>query len=127
MKAQASDVSHHITHEAERIARAPIVWVAIWATVFSIVLAVVALILFHVRSNTIEGNVSAGEPRPGQPVQPVSSIRTNLFHYQPGDGTKDKARQRRELEHFGWVDREQGIVRIPIDTAIDLELAEPRP
>jgi hypothetical protein len=124
MKAQTSDVAHHITHEAERIARAPIVWVGIWAIAFSIVLGVVALILFHVRSNTIEGNVSAGEPRPGQPV---SSIRTNLFHYQPGDGTKDKARQRRELERFGWVDREQGIVRIPIDTAIDLELAEPRP
>jgi hypothetical protein len=123
MKAQATDVSPQITHEAERIARAPIVWISMWVVAFSIVLGVVALILFHVRSNSIEGNVSAGEPRPGQSV---SSIRTNLFRSQPGDGTADKLRQRRDLEHFGWVDREHGIVRIPIDTAIDLELAEPR-
>jgi hypothetical protein len=121
MKAQASDVSRQITHETERIARAPIVWTSMWVLVFAVVLGVVALILFHVRSNTIEGDVSAGEPRPGQSA---SSIRTNLFQYQPGDGTADKARQRRDLERFGWVDREHGIVRIPIDTAIELELAE---
>jgi hypothetical protein len=123
MKAQSPDLSSHVTHEAERFSRGPILWAGTWSIVFAIVLGVIALILFHLRSDAIEGNVSAGEPRPGQPV---STIRTSLFHYQPGDGTADKARQRSDLNRFGWVDRERGIVRIPIETAIDLELAEPR-
>jgi hypothetical protein len=54
----------------------------------------------------------------------VSNIRTDLYEGRPGRGELDKARQRRALHQFSWVDRERGLVRIPIERAIDLELAE---
>jgi hypothetical protein len=38
--------------------------------------------------------------------------------WRPGIDLRD--RQRRELESWGWVDRDAGIAKIPIDRAIDL-------
>lgn len=36
-----------------------------------------------------------------------------------------KAQQLELLNSYGWVDREQGVVRIPIDRAMELVIAEP--
>lgn len=37
-----------------------------------------------------------------------------------------RAQQLELLNSYGWVDREQGVVRIPIDRAMELLIAEPR-
>ncbi len=36
-----------------------------------------------------------------------------------------KAQQLEVLNSYGWVDREKGVVRIPIDRAIEMVIAEP--
>ena len=38
-----------------------------------------------------------------------------------------KEQQRRKLESYGWVDREKGLVHLPIDRAMDLTLRGERP
>jgi hypothetical protein len=39
----------------------------------------------------------------------------------------DREQQRRRLHGFGWVERERGVVHVPIDRAIDLYVAEQTP
>jgi hypothetical protein len=38
-----------------------------------------------------------------------------------------RAEQQRRLQSYGWVDREKGLVHVPIDQAIDLTLRGERP
>lgn len=44
----------------------------------------------------------------------------------PGGGST-RERQRRALERYGWVDRERGLVHIPIEQAMALTLRERAP
>jgi hypothetical protein len=41
-------------------------------------------------------------------------------------GEELAARQRRELDVWGWVDKDAGTARIPIDRAMDIVAREPR-
>lgn len=41
-------------------------------------------------------------------------------------GDDIRAAGERELETYGWVDRRAGVVRVPIDRAIDAVVADPR-
>lgn len=45
----------------------------------------------------------------------------------PGRGLDLRARQEADLHRFGWVDRDAGIARIPIEDAIDLFVDAPPP
>ena len=112
-----------LTHEAERLPGTPVVLTTIWVLIFAAVLCVVAVVLFHARSGTIAP--AASVPAPAQPVRDVSNVRTDLFRRE-GVGQELKRRQLRALEQYGWADESRGLVRIPIDVAIDLELAEQR-
>lgn len=47
--------------------------------------------------------------------------------YPPQDWQTFQAQQQTELSSYGWLDRAQGIVRIPIDQAIDDVLKEGLP
>ena len=40
----------------------------------------------------------------------------------PAEGQQLRAEQRQQLDSFGWADRSRGLVRIPIDEAMRLEL-----
>ena len=112
-----------LSHEAERLPRKPVVLTTIWVLIFAAVLSVVAVLLFHARTGTIAP--AAAPPAPAQTVREVSNVRTDLFRRE-GVGQELKQRQLRAIEQYGWVDRSRGLVRIPIDVAIDLEAAEPR-
>ncbi len=45
----------------------------------------------------------------------------------PGRGLDLRARQEADLHRFGWVDRDAGIARIPIEDAVELLVAHPLP
>lgn len=45
----------------------------------------------------------------------------------PGRGLDLRARQEADLHRFGWVDRDGGVARIPIEDAVDLLVAHPLP
>jgi hypothetical protein len=71
-----------------------------------------------------------------QPLGPAASPFTNArtlppaprLQVQPvGDLDVVRAAQEETLHSYGWVDRANGIVRIPIDRAIDLLVEHPLP
>ena len=110
-----------LTHEAERVSRMPVVWTTIWALLFAAVLSVVAVLLFHARSGMIAP--AAAPPAPARPLREVSNVRSDLFRRE-GIGQELKQRQLHRIEQYEWLDRSRGLVRIPVDVAIDLEAAE---
>lgn len=55
----------------------------------------------------------------------VHGMELGLFDdYAPGLTQRTRARQR--LESYGWVDREAGLVRIPVERAMELYLQQHR-
>jgi len=49
---------------------------------------------------------------------------TPIWSTRDGEDLRDA--QRRELESWGWVDRDAGVAHIPIDRAMDLVMKESR-
>ena len=60
----------------------------------------------------------AGEDR--LPVGPL------VITDEPGALRQLRAKERDVLHHYGWVDKNQGVVRIPIDRAIELLASQPQ-
>lgn len=54
---------------------------------------------------------------PVQATRSIGGVNQTLIHVDR-EGQRVEARQRLMLEQRGWVDRDRGIVRIPIDDAI---------
>jgi hypothetical protein len=53
------------------------------------------------------------------PRRPIGRVRQDLFDDHPSGLSLD-ALKRSELASYGWVDRDRGVARIPIDRAMDL-------
>jgi hypothetical protein len=53
------------------------------------------------------------------PRRPVGRVRQDVFGELRREPTLAE-RKERELGSYGWVDRDRGVVRIPIDRAMDL-------
>jgi hypothetical protein len=111
-----------VTHEAERIARVTITLTALWVLLFSAALGVIAVVVFNTRSRFDAPAEGRALPRPRAEV---ANVRTDLFG-AVGEGEARKAAQRRRLSQFEWVDEQHGVIRVPIDVAMELELAEQR-
>ena len=60
----------------------------------------------------------AGEDR--LPVGPL------VITDEPGALRQLRTKERDVLHHYGWVDKNQGVVRIPIDRAIELLASQPQ-
>jgi hypothetical protein len=112
-----------VSHEAEHVARVAISVAALIALLFAAALTVTAIALFNTRSHGVE---SPREARAvARPRLESSTVRTELFS-APGAGQLLQERQREQLSRFAWVDQQHGLLRIPIDVAMDLELSEQR-
>jgi len=64
--------------------------------------------------------VPHGSPAASQP----SSLRHDLFE-TASDGADARARALQALEQTEWIDREAGVIRMPIEQAIDAVAADP--
>jgi hypothetical protein len=94
-------------------------WSVITAAVllpFLIVLAVAARVCFVHASRP---DAAQGVPTRPEPGGEVSSVHSELFE-RPLAGERLKAQQQKTLAGYAWVDRQHGVVRVPIDTAIEL-------
>jgi hypothetical protein len=112
------------SQESERLTPFIPLGVTAWVVVFGLMLCVVAGLVLRARGRTIERAATvASVPRP---ESEVSHVRTALFS-ERGAGERLKRLQRERLEHYAWVDRRRGVVKIPIDVAIGLELEEHAP
>lgn len=76
------------------------------------------------RTNDLQGNTSApAEQAQGVPHE-VNAMETLPFSVE-AQGIADNDAAERVLASYGWVDRAHGIVRVPIDVAIEIYLATP--
>jgi hypothetical protein len=81
----------------------------------SIAVAAEAILLARARPPP---ELRAAEPRH---VASVGSIQQRPFE-RPAVGLELKAEQKRRLESYGWVDRNRGVVHLPIERAMDWSL-----
>jgi len=121
--------SHSTTHlvraEEDRISSGRIVAVGI-----------ASLLLFFLASlaatRMMERDRAALLPDgPPPPPSEVGQRKIGIVEQQPFAQTRTgpewKAEQRRRLDGYGWVDRKEGLVRIPVDRAMDLVVQGERP
>ena len=101
-----------LQQEAERIRAGAIWWVA--AGVVAIGVALVAIAWWLVVP-----------PPVGRANATQSPLERGLFDRASG-GADNQAAGEQRLERIEWIDRRAGVVRIPIDRAIDAVVADPR-
>lgn len=97
-----------------------------------VVVAIISAVLILWARALVDGRAAALRPSgvfPEQWLGPrhlVARVRQDLFTERRPDQTW-MAQQRRELGSYGWVDHERGLVRIPIEEAIELVARGERP
>lgn len=88
----------------------------------SLVAVLVSVAVARMLSGDAPGPRTAAEP--GEPIgvpPEVNAMETEPFAVR-AQGIEEHRQSERVLESYGWVDREAGIVHIPIERAIDLYL-----
>jgi hypothetical protein len=114
-----------VRQEDDLMAGRAITLVAISVLLLTLAMCVWAaeLLAGHEREERPSGRFpEARLPRPTE----AGGIEQETFGRVPQAGI-DRERQRRRLHGFGWVERERGVVHVPIDRAIDLYVAEQAP
>lgn len=113
---------HGVRAEDDRVPSIPIVAVGVSALVIFFLASYVTLSFLRVR----EGD------RPLLPVpQEIGQSKIGLVEQQLFEtatrGKDDQEARKRRLGSYGWVDRRGGIVRLPIDRAMELSAQGARP
>jgi hypothetical protein len=113
-----------VRQEADVVPGARLVRIGVAGVVVGLVGIVVAAVLLVAS----DGSVAPSFANPGG--APVSPRRISNVEQTPigatHDGQELQAAQLRELQTWSWVDRDAGIVRVPIDRAIDLVVERSR-
>ena len=112
----------HVRSEDDRIPSLPIVAVGVGALVIFALASFVTLSFLRVK----EGD------RPPLPVpQEIGLSKIGLVEQQLFEsstrGERDRAARKERLGSYGWIDRKAGIVRLPIDRAMELSAQGARP
>jgi hypothetical protein len=68
---------------------------------------------------------AGGKPPPPAPAQ-IGTVETTLIDVTER-GVKLRADERQALDRYGWVDRDAGLARIPIERAMDMVAEHPVP
>ncbi len=111
-----------VRSEEDRVATLKIVAVGVGALVVFLAASFVTLSYLRMK----EGD------RPLLPVPPeigqskIGLVEQQLFE-SANRGERDRAARKERLGSYGWVDRKAGIVRIPIDRAMELSAQGARP
>jgi hypothetical protein len=117
--------SQPTTQESEHIKPGVTLAVTVCVLIVGVVLGLGARLALSARSHTLAPAASAATTAP-RPEPEVHHVRSDLFKLPVG-AERLKERQRAALHSYGWVDREHGTVRLPIDIAMDLEVQAAQP
>jgi hypothetical protein len=109
------------SQEIERVPRGNTLGLLLGTLLFGTLLCFAAAWLLSARMGTL--HTAVGSAAAVRPQLEVDGVQMKLSA-QPGAAQQLQARQREALQGYGWVDRPRGIVRIPIEVAIDLESQE---
>ena len=113
-----SVVRPELPQEEDRVPVATILVVTIGTIVFGVLLCVWAWGTLFVRQGQLRPGRVFTEKKLGPP-HTVAGVREHVFNGVDESGAR-LAAQRLELQSYKWVDRDKGIVAIPIERAIDL-------
>jgi hypothetical protein len=111
-----------IQHELSDANASPIIKFAIFLIAVVVVVAGLMVVFFNfmeareAREKTVRYPLAAGVARP---LPPVPRLQTYPF----GDVKELRQQQDRYIEQYEWVDKDSGIVRIPVERAMEV-LAE---
>ncbi len=107
-----------VRQEEDRIRTGSVVAVGVGALLVFLLASLVTLSWLRVK----EGD------RPPLPLPPdlgrskIGMVEQQLFDL-PSRGEQDRSARRRRLEEYGWVDRDAGVVHVPIERAMRLVAA----
>jgi len=99
------------------------VWLVITLVGLAALLAGLSLTVVLLLRSSTRGAIAASVASPPEQSSSVGGLHSELFA-RPAAGELLKQQQRAELDRYGWVDREHGIVRLPIDVALDVVARE---
>jgi hypothetical protein len=106
--------------EADRVSPASLWWTGAISVAVVVASVFVAGFLLRVWSRPAYPERGRSPLREGERVgQEIGLVERSLIR-RTRRGLNLEAAQRESLRHFGWVDRQHGIAKIPIDRAIDL-------
>ncbi len=113
---ETADIEVH--QEADAVSLRPVVTIAIVSIAVGALGIFFAGLILVASAGALRSNLAGPEgPRPAP--RALSHIeQTQILQARTGIDLRDA--QRRELETGGWIDRDAGIARIPIDRAIDI-------
>jgi hypothetical protein len=113
-----------VRQEDDTIAAGRLVKIAGLSIGVGLIGVLVSALLLETNTGGIRGHLPAGAT-PRAAGRAIAGIeQTPLFG--AADGLDLRQRQRDELSHYRWVDRDAGLAAIPIERAIDLVATEPR-
>lgn len=107
-----------VTQEREAINGRMVVFVGFVGCLLVVGSAVIAGLMLRARTGSIIAGAANG-PAGGDAPREISGVPQSLFE-SAAHGRAVEEEQRRALDGFGWVDRDAGVARIPIDRAIEL-------
>ncbi len=121
--AHAHEGGHHgVRSEEDRISSGKVVAVGVGALVVFFFASLAAVSYLRLRQSE--------QPPPTIPAE-LGQSKIGMVEQQIFDvavrGTRDRARRLEKLGSYGWVDRDGGVVHIPIDRAMDLVAKGVRP
>jgi hypothetical protein len=91
--------------------------------IVGVVVSVIAVVISGLMLKSQRGTIGARDPAPR-----VAPTQIQAIHQTPIErerhGLELRETQQLALEKYGWVDRDQGLARIPIQRAIDLVIQE---
>lgn len=115
---------HHPAQEADVLPWRALVGILVATTVLSFALGGWACSI----ARRLGPKMGGPEPDAVEPVQLVhSSLDRELFQSEPTTAAKQRGADRQRLDRWGWVDRDRGIVHMPIEAAIRLHLQGRQP
>ncbi|MDB4935542.1 MAG: hypothetical protein JWP87_2514 [Labilithrix sp.] len=110
-----------VRQEPDRLARRKLALVSATSIAIAAMATASAWLLLEADSR---GPEAARAPAP--PAAGVGTAERTLIETTER-GLTLRAAQREALEHYGWVDRDAGIARIPVERAMDMVADDPGP
>jgi hypothetical protein len=117
-----SDHEPHVRSEEDRISTPKIVAVGI-ASLVIFFLASTATVMYRNARHEARGAIAV-PPEVGS--SKIGMVEQQLFE-RARRGALDRERREERLRSYGWVDRQKGVVHVPIDRAMELVAQGVRP
>jgi hypothetical protein len=108
-----------VFQQPDQVWRSLLLAITFGTVAFGLFLGGVAFAILHLRLARLPGGRAAAPPS----APAAATVHRDLFAV-PGPPGSPLAVEPRALERFGWVDRAQGVVHVPIDVAMDLVVHE---